>query len=101
MIGSLLGFLVFNFPPAEIFMGDAGSLVVGFLVALLTLRTTYYHQAQSGNWYPVFMPLIVMAVLLYDFFRSTVVKIDLFISNRVHRKKFRCFMGRVNRSQQA
>ena len=38
-IGALLGFLVFNFPPASIFMGDAGSLVVGFFVALLTLRT--------------------------------------------------------------
>ncbi|RPJ33848.1 MAG: undecaprenyl/decaprenyl-phosphate alpha-N-acetylglucosaminyl 1-phosphate transferase, partial [Planctomycetaceae bacterium] len=36
-IGALLGFLLFNFPPASIFMGDAGSLVVGFFVALLTL----------------------------------------------------------------
>jgi UDP-GlcNAc:undecaprenyl-phosphate/decaprenyl-phosphate GlcNAc-1-phosphate transferase len=39
-IGTLLGFLVFNFPPARIFMGDAGSLVVGFFVAVLSLRTT-------------------------------------------------------------
>jgi len=66
-IGTLSGFLVFNFPPARIFMGDAGSLVIGFIVAMLTLRTTYYNQAQSGNWYPVLMPIIVMAVPLYDF----------------------------------
>jgi len=66
-IGTLLGFLIFNFPPARIFAGDAGSLVVGFFVALLTLRTTYYQQAQSGRWYAVLMPLIVMAVPLYDF----------------------------------
>jgi len=33
-IGTLLGFLVFSFPPAKIFMGDAGSLVTGFFVAL-------------------------------------------------------------------
>jgi UDP-GlcNAc:undecaprenyl-phosphate GlcNAc-1-phosphate transferase len=66
-IGALAGFLIFNFPPASIFMGDAGSLVVGFFVALLTLRTDYYHQAQSGSWYPVLLPLIAMAVPLYDF----------------------------------
>ena len=67
LIGTLLGFLFFNFPPARIFAGDAGSLVIGFFVALITLRTTYYHQAQSGRWFAVFMPLIVMAVPLYDF----------------------------------
>jgi UDP-GlcNAc:undecaprenyl-phosphate GlcNAc-1-phosphate transferase len=75
-IGSLLGFLIFNFPPAKIFMGDAGSLVVGFFVALLTLRTTYYHQAHSGSWYPVLMPLVVMAVPLYDFASVTLLRIS-------------------------
>jgi UDP-GlcNAc:undecaprenyl-phosphate GlcNAc-1-phosphate transferase len=74
-IGTLLGFLVFNFPPARIFMGDAGSLVIGFFVAMLTLRTTYYNQAQSGQWYPVLFPLIVMAVPLYDFLSVTFLRI--------------------------
>jgi len=74
-IGTLMGFLVFNFPPAKIFAGDAGSLVIGFFVALLTLRTTYYHEAQSGPAYPVFMPLIVMAVPLYDFVSVTLLRI--------------------------
>jgi len=76
-VGTLLGFLIFNFPPAKIFMGDAGSLVVGFFVALLTLRTTYYyHQAGSGQWYAVFMPLVVMAVPLYDFMSVTLLRIS-------------------------
>lgn len=75
-IGTLSGFLVFNFPPAKIFMGDAGSLVVGFVIALLTVRTTYYHQAHSGQWYPVFMPLLVMAVPLYDFISVTLLRIS-------------------------
>jgi UDP-GlcNAc:undecaprenyl-phosphate GlcNAc-1-phosphate transferase len=74
-VGTLLGFLVFNFPPAKIFMGDAGSLVVGFFAAVLTLRTTYYHEAQSGQWYPVLLPAIVMAVPLYDFISVTVLRI--------------------------
>ena len=74
-IGTLLGFLVFNFPPAKIFMGDAGSLVVGFFVALLSLRITYYHEALSGRWYPVLMPLVVMAVPLYDFISVTFLRL--------------------------
>ncbi len=74
-VGTLLGFLVFNFPPARIFAGDAGSLVVGFFVALLTLRTTYYQQAESGRWFAVFMPLIVMAVPLYDFVSVSFLRI--------------------------
>lgn len=74
-IGTLLGFLFFNFPPAKIFAGDAGSLVIGFFLAMLTLRTTYYNQAQSGQWYSVFTPLIVMAVPLYDFISVTALRI--------------------------
>jgi UDP-GlcNAc:undecaprenyl-phosphate GlcNAc-1-phosphate transferase len=74
-IGTLLGFLVFNFPPATIFAGDAGSLVIGFFLAMLSLRTTYYNQAQSGQWYSVFTPLIVMAVPLYDFISVTALRI--------------------------
>jgi len=73
--GTLLGFLVFNFPPAKIFAGDAGSLVIGFFLAMLTLRTTYYHQAQSSQWYSVFTPAIVMAVPLYDFISVTALRI--------------------------
>jgi len=74
--GTLLGFLIFNFPPAKIFMGDAGSFIVGFVVALLTLRTTYYHEALSGQWYPVLMPAIVMAVPLYDFISVTLLRLS-------------------------
>lgn len=67
-VGTLCGFLVFNFPPAKVFMGDAGSLIVGFIVATLTLKTTYYHQTgNSSQVYSIFLPLIVMAVPLYDF----------------------------------
>jgi len=74
-VGSLLGFLVFNFPPAKIFMGDCGSLVIGFFVALITLKTTYYQEAKSGEIYAVFMPLIVMAVPLYDFVSVTIIRL--------------------------
>jgi UDP-GlcNAc:undecaprenyl-phosphate GlcNAc-1-phosphate transferase len=75
-VGSLLGFLFFNFPPAKIFAGDAGSLVIGFMVAVMTLRTTYYQQEPNGQWYAVLMPPIVMAVPLYDFTSVTILRIS-------------------------
>lgn len=75
LIGAMTGFLFFNFPPAKIFMGDCGSLIIGFYVALLTLRTTYYHQDQSGGLYSVFMPLIILAVPLYDFISVTFLRL--------------------------
>jgi len=74
-IGAMLGFLVFNFPPAKIFMGDCGSMVVGFFVALLTLRTTYYNAEAGTALYSVFMPAIVMAVPLYDFISVTFLRL--------------------------
>jgi UDP-GlcNAc:undecaprenyl-phosphate GlcNAc-1-phosphate transferase len=72
LVGALLGFLVFNVPPASVFMGDGGTLVVGFWLAFLTVRTTYVHgdiaaaHPTSGAWYGVFMPVLVLAVPLYD-----------------------------------
>jgi UDP-GlcNAc:undecaprenyl-phosphate GlcNAc-1-phosphate transferase len=66
-VGAVAGFWVWNFPPAKIFMGDCGSLVIGFFVAALSLRTTYYQQAEGGGLYAVFMPLLALAVPLYDF----------------------------------
>ncbi len=75
LIGALAGFLVFNFPPATIFMGDRGSLVVGFLLAVLTVRTTYVHPELGGGWYGVFMPLVVLAIPLYDFVTVTCIRL--------------------------
>lgn len=80
LLGGLIGFLIFNFAPAKIFMGDGGSLVIGFLLAILTARTTYYDPAQpdfalGGGWYGLFMPLIVLAIPLYDFITVSFIRI--------------------------
>ncbi len=66
LVGTLLGFLMFNFAPASIFMGDAGSMVVGYLLAILTILTTFYDPEQGLEPVGVLVPLIVLAVPLYD-----------------------------------
>lgn len=66
-LGAVLGFLVFNRPPAKIFMGDGGSLVLGFLLAFLTVRATYlYDGQQTPPMHAVFTPIVILAIPLYD-----------------------------------
>ena len=69
-IGALLGFLVFNFAPASIFMGDSGSLLIGLVLGVLTIRTTYLPAGEQSHlgarWYALLAPLVVLAVPLYD-----------------------------------
>jgi len=72
-MGSVLGFLCYNFPPASIFMGDGGSMVLGFFLSALTIRTTYYHPNQG--WYAVLMPLVILAVPLYDLVVVSIIRI--------------------------
>ena len=68
LLGSLVGFLCFNFAPATIFMGDSGSLLIGLLLGVLTVRTTYIPTGEpwASGWYSVFAPVVVLAVPLYD-----------------------------------
>ena len=74
LMGSLLGFLVYNWHPASIFLGDCGSLFVGFTLASLTLLQRYVSHA-SSTLFPVLMPVLVLALPLLD--TATVVFIRL------------------------
>lgn len=78
LVGSLLGFLCFNFNPASIFMGDSGSLVIGFLLGILTVRTTFLRPGENlaAGWYAVFAPLIVLAVPLYDLIVVSLIRLS-------------------------
>jgi UDP-GlcNAc:undecaprenyl-phosphate GlcNAc-1-phosphate transferase len=73
-IGSLLGFLAYNFNPATVFLGDCGSLFIGYVIASLTLLERYVSQA-SSTMFPVLMPVLVLAVPIMD--TATVVLIRL------------------------
>lgn len=64
--GSVLGYLWFNFPPAKIFMGDAGSLVIGYFMAVVTILPTYWDGALSTRPVGLLIPFVVLGVPLYD-----------------------------------
>lgn len=74
-VGATSGFLVFNFPPARIFMGDAGSLFCGYMLAVVSVLTTYYESERTSSPAAIVMPLVILAVPLYDFISVIVIRI--------------------------
>ncbi len=64
-VGSILGFLKYNINPASIFMGDAGSLFIGYTMGTLTILNTYYTPS-SRTFLPVIMPILILGVPIFD-----------------------------------
>jgi UDP-GlcNAc:undecaprenyl-phosphate GlcNAc-1-phosphate transferase len=81
--GALLGFLVFNFNPAKIFMGDAGSLSTGFLLAILAIKFIEFNNPSVQNYYKITTaPVIAIAILIIPLFDT----IRVFIIRALKRK---------------
>lgn len=75
--GALLGFLIYNVHPARIFMGDSGSLLIGFIIAVLTVKLTALFQAGTASAMLI-NPAFIAAVLFipcYDMFRVFVIRL--------------------------
>ena len=70
--GSLLGFLVYNFPPAKIFMGDSGSLFLGFTLAALSIARV----ARASNILAVLgVPILLFLLPILDTSLVTITRI--------------------------
>jgi UDP-GlcNAc:undecaprenyl-phosphate GlcNAc-1-phosphate transferase len=65
MCGALLGFLPWNFPNARAFLGDAGSHLVGYLLAVMAILPHFYTRLHPRPL-AVLSPLLVLAVPLAD-----------------------------------
>jgi UDP-GlcNAc:undecaprenyl-phosphate/decaprenyl-phosphate GlcNAc-1-phosphate transferase len=63
--GALLGFLPYNFPRATAFLGDSGSHLIGYLLAVLTILPHFYSALNPRPW-AVLSPLLILAVPLVD-----------------------------------
>ena len=61
LIGSLLGFLFFNFHPAKIFLGDSGALMIGFIIGFVSLL-----GFKNITFISLFFPIIILAVPFID-----------------------------------
>ena len=83
LCGALLGYLPFNFPPARIFLGDTGSLLIGFGLALLALEG-YRKTALLA----FLVPLLALAIPLLDTLLSIIRRLrsgrGVFSPDRLH-----------------
>jgi len=72
LVGCGLGFLIFNFKPAKIYLGDGGSTLMGFLLACLAL------YGQWSHWGPIIalgIPVLILSVLIFDMIYITISRI--------------------------
>ena len=62
LAGAALGFLLYNFHPASIFMGDTGSMFLGYMLAVISI-----HSASKGlTVVSVFIPILILGVPIFD-----------------------------------
>ena len=73
MCGALVGFLPWNFPSAKSFLGDAGSHLVGYLLAVMAILPHFYTK-QNPRPLAVLSPLLVLAIPLLDLAQVTVFR---------------------------
>ena len=67
LAGAIMGFLVFNYNPARIFMGDSGSLFMGFLLASLSVL-----GVMKSVTFTIFLPVFVLVVPIFDICFATI-----------------------------
>lgn len=84
LIGSSSGFLFYNFRPAKIFMGDTGSLPLGYILAVLGLFST----KRIGGFTSIYIPIIILGIPIYDtllsIFRRKINNRSIFAPDRNH-----------------
>ncbi len=64
LAGPVLAFLLRNFPPAKLYLGDAGSLLLGYCVGQLSVLSTYYREGEA--LVSILTPVLILAIPLYD-----------------------------------
>jgi UDP-GlcNAc:undecaprenyl-phosphate GlcNAc-1-phosphate transferase len=63
ILGACIGFLVWNLNPASVFMGDSGSMFLGFLLACVAIKLRFPGQSPYVSW---LAPIIVMGLPIFD-----------------------------------
>jgi UDP-GlcNAc:undecaprenyl-phosphate GlcNAc-1-phosphate transferase len=86
-MGSVLGFLKYNYYPSSIFMGDAGSLFIGYVLATLTISASYVIK-ESATLLPALMPLWILSIPLFDTISVIIIRIKekrpIYIGDKCH-----------------
>lgn len=80
LMGAILGFLYFNISPAQIFMGDTGSLLLGYIISILSILLVHSYNYNSGLVYVIHSHKAVMIVTLSILFVPVFDSFRVFIN---------------------
>lgn len=84
LAGAIIGFLIFNFNPASIFMGDTGSMFLGFVLAAVSIKTS----SKSGTVVTMVVPVIALGLPIMDtllaMFRRAMLGRSMFSADKDH-----------------
>lgn len=75
LAGSVIGFWFFNHSPASIFMGDSGSHFLGYMLAVISAKTTYYMPEVSASHMNILIPVFILAVPVFDTVAVMIIRI--------------------------
>lgn len=75
-LGACIGFLYYNFSPATLFMGDAGSMLLGFVLAVLGIKLNFVGRPLTVTW---MIPIVILGLPIFD---TTLVVISRLRSGR-------------------
>ena len=84
LTGALAGFLVFNFPPAKVFLGDAGSMLIGFVFAACAIRCSFKEATTLAFCAPVALLAIPMFDTLAAILRRRLTGRSIYAVDRAH-----------------
>lgn len=68
MIGSILGYLRYNMPPARIYMGDSGATFIGFMISIISLDSAF----KQATVITIFIPILALGVPIFDNLRVVI-----------------------------
>ncbi len=93
LAGAVTGFLIFNFNPAKIFMGDSGSMFIGYILAILSLKS----QSKAHAVVSIMVPIIAMGLPILDttlaFLRRILRHQSIFAADKQHIHHFLLSLG--------
>ena len=84
MVGSILGFLFHNFPPAKVYMGDSGAYMIGFVIAAISLMNSQKGAVLAAMFAPVLALAFPIVDVSYALLRRGIRGLPLFRPDRGH-----------------
>ena len=84
LCGAIIGFLTYNFHPAEIFMGDAGSMFIGFMLGILSIMSISSEPSVVSLVVPIYLILLPIVDMCMSVLRRLLLRLPVMKPDKMH-----------------